>query len=50
MDLVIRDACRTLAVLGTKDNVADIEPLMNHPDPRVKKDALDAIAALKAKP
>lgn len=46
---VKRDACRTLAVLGSKNNVADIEPLLTDPDKRVVKDANDAIFALKAK-
>jgi HEAT repeat protein len=46
---VIRDACRTLAVLGNKDLVPSIEPLLNHPNAAVKKDAQDAIFALRAK-
>ena len=46
---VIRDACRTLAVLGNKSHIAAIEPLLNHADAKVKKDAQDAIFALKAK-
>jgi HEAT repeat protein len=47
---VIRDACRTLAVLGNKDLVPQIEPLLKYPDSKVQKDAMDAIATLKAKP
>jgi len=46
---IIRDACRTLAVLGNKSHIAAIEPLLSHPDDKVKKDAQDAIFALKAK-
>jgi HEAT repeat protein len=47
---VLRDACRTLAVLGEKSLIPQIEPLLAHPDDGVKKDAQDAIYALKAKP
>jgi HEAT repeat protein len=46
---VVRDACRTLAVIGNKDQIPLIEPLLNSPDSRVKKDAQDAIAALRLK-
>ncbi|MBI3881413.1 MAG: hypothetical protein HY301_15285 [Verrucomicrobia bacterium] len=46
---VIRDAARTVAMLGTKANVADLEPLLKHPDAKVQKDAQDAIFALKNK-
>ena len=46
---VVRDACRTVAVLGNKSNIADLEPLLTHPDGKVQKDAQDAINALKAK-
>jgi HEAT repeat protein len=46
---VIRDACRTLAVLGNKDQIPLIEPLLTHPDPKVKKDAQEAIEKLRAK-
>jgi HEAT repeat protein len=46
---VIRDACRTLAVLGTKDNIPAIEEVLSHPSAAVKKDAQDAIFALKNK-
>ena len=46
---VIRDACRTLAVHGTKDNIPAIEPLLNHPVAAVKADAQDAIFKLKNK-
>lgn len=47
---VVRDACRTLAVLGKKDVIPSIEPLLNSPDKAVRKDAQDAIAVLRAKP
>jgi HEAT repeat protein len=46
---VKRDACRTLAVIGSKSNVSDIEPLLQDPDKAVVKDANDAIFTLKAK-
>jgi HEAT repeat protein len=46
---VVRDACRTLAVLGNKDVIPLIEPLLNSPESKVKKDAQDAIAALRSK-
>ena len=46
---VIRDACRTLAVLGNKDLIPSIEPLLNHSDPKVKQDAQDAIYKLRSK-
>ena len=46
---VIRDACRTLAVLGNKDLIPQIEPLLNHPQAAVKKDAQDAIYKLRQK-
>jgi HEAT repeat protein len=46
---VIRDACRTLAIVGTKDQIKSIEPLLTHPEPAVQKDAQDAIFALKNK-
>lgn len=46
---VIRDACRTLAVLGNKDLIANIEPLLKHADKKVQTDAQDAIYKLKNK-
>jgi HEAT repeat protein len=46
---ILRDVCRTLAVLGNKDVIPSLEPLLQHADSKVKKDAQDAIAALKAK-
>jgi hypothetical protein len=46
---VVRDACRTLAVLGNKDVIPLIEPLLNSPDSKVKKDAQDAITTLRSK-
>jgi HEAT repeat protein len=48
-NFVKRDACRTLAVIGDKSLVSDIEPLLSDPDPKVQKDAQDAIDILKAK-
>jgi HEAT repeat protein len=47
---VIRDACRTLAVLGNKDVIASIEPLLKHSRADVRKDAQDAIDLLQARP
>jgi hypothetical protein len=46
---VIRDACRTLAVLGNKSIIPEIEPLLNSPNAAIKRDAQDAIYALKSK-
>ena len=46
---VVRDACRTIAVLGGKEHIPLIEPLLKSADPRIQKDAQDAIFALKAK-
>lgn len=47
---VVRDACRTLAVLGDKKTIASIEPLLKHDRSDVRKDAKNAIAILQAKP
>lgn len=46
---LVRDACRTLAVLGTKDVIPSIEPLLNHARSDVRKDAQNAINALRTK-
>ena len=46
---VMRDACRTLAVIGNKDIIPQIEPLLTNPDKTVRKDAQDAITALRSK-
>lgn len=46
---VIRDACRTLAVLGDKSIVPSIEPLLKDSRKAVSKDAQDAIAILREK-
>jgi hypothetical protein len=46
---VVRDACRTLAVVGDKSVVPSIEPLLQSPDKKIQKDAQDAIFALKNK-
>jgi len=47
---VVRDACRTLAVIGDKSVISAIEPLLASPNPKIKKDAQEAIEQLKAKP
>lgn len=47
---VVRDTCRTLAVIGDKSVIPSIEPLLKDPKSSVVKDAQDAIATLKAKP
>ena len=47
---VVRDACRTLAVIANKDVIPSIEPLLQSKRADVKKDAQDAIDKLKAKP
>jgi hypothetical protein len=44
---VLRDACRTLAVLGDKDAIPSIEPLLQHPEEDVRKDAQKAIDKLR---
>jgi HEAT repeat protein len=46
---VIRDACRTLAVLGNKDVIPEIEPLLKNSNPAIQKDAQDAIYKLQGK-
>jgi hypothetical protein len=46
---VVRDACRTLAVLGNKESIPSIEPLLKHVEPAVRKDAQDAITSLRSK-
>lgn len=46
---VVRDACRTLAVVATKDVIPAIQPLLNNPNKAVQKDAQDAIDKLQAK-
>jgi HEAT repeat protein len=46
---VIRDTCRTLAVIGNKDVIPNIQPLLQDKREDVRKDAQDAIAILKAK-
>jgi HEAT repeat protein len=47
---VIRDACRTLAVLGRKDIVPQIQPLLADNRADVRKDAQNAIFILQMKP
>lgn len=46
---VIRDACRTIAELGGKEHIALLEPLLQHADKKVQKDAQDALFKLKNK-
>lgn len=46
---VLRDSCRTLAVIGNKDVIPAIKPLLDNPDAKVRKDAQDAIDKLNAK-
>jgi len=46
---LMRDACRTLAVIGNKSLIPQIEPLLANPDTKVRKDAQDAITALRSK-
>ncbi len=46
-DNVKRDTCRTLAVIGDKSMVKDIEPLLKSKEPAVVEDAQKAINALK---
>ncbi len=38
-----------LALGDDKANIADLEPLLKHADPKIQKDAQDAIFALNAK-
>jgi HEAT repeat protein len=47
---VVCDACRTLAVIGNKDLVPSIEPLLDDKRENVRKDAQDALEKLRAKP
>ncbi|HEV2691453.1 MAG TPA: HEAT repeat domain-containing protein [Verrucomicrobiae bacterium] len=46
---VVRDTCRTLAVIGDQSVIPAIEPLMKNPKRSVAKDAQDAVVALKGK-
>lgn len=46
---LMRDACRTLAVIGNDGLIPQIEPLLTNPDTKVRKDAQDAITALRSK-
>jgi hypothetical protein len=48
-DHVIRDACRTLAVIANKDVIPYIEPLLKDKRSAVRKDAQKAIDKLRAK-
>jgi hypothetical protein len=47
---VVRDACRTLAVIGDKSVIPSTEPLLTSPDSKIKQDAQDAIQKLQSKP
>ena len=47
---VIRDSCRTLAVIGNRDVIPSIEPLQEHSASDVRKDAQDAIDILNSRP
>jgi HEAT repeat protein len=47
---VVRDACRTLAVLGDDSAIARIELLLQHADKAVQEDAKDTIFQLTRKP
>jgi len=49
-DHVVRDACRTLAVVGDKSVIPEILPLTASPRWDVQADADAAIKALQAKP
>jgi HEAT repeat protein len=46
---LMRDACRTLAAIGNKDLIPQIEPLLKNPERAVRLDAQDAINALQSK-
>jgi len=47
---IVRDTCRTLAVIANKDVIPSIEPLLNDKRPAVRKDAQDAINKLRTDP
>ena len=47
---IIREACRTLAVLGDRSTIEFIMPLLQSSDVAVKADAEDAVFQLKSKP
>jgi HEAT repeat protein len=47
---VVRDACRTLAVVGSKDTIPFLEPLLKNRRADIRKDAHDALDKLRAKP
>jgi hypothetical protein len=46
----VRDCCRTLTVLGNKEIVSSVEPLLSNSNAANRKDAQDAIDKLRAKP
>jgi hypothetical protein len=47
---VLRDACRTLAILGNKATIPVLEPLLKHSKSAVRGDAKDAITKLRTAP
>jgi HEAT repeat protein len=47
---VVRDACRTLAVIGNKDIIPSIQPLLDDKRDDVRRDAQDAVNKLSGKP
>lgn len=47
---VVRDAIRTLGVVGNKETIPAIEPFLRHLKLDVKRDAREAITALEKKP
>ncbi len=46
---VVRDACRTLAVIGNKDTISYIEPLLKSKEADIRLDAKQAIDKLQSK-
>ena len=47
---VVRDACRTLAVVGNRDTISALEPLLHHARSDIRQEAQKAIAALSPPP
>ena len=48
--ILVRDVCRTLAVLEDERLITSIESLLDHADTGVHSDAIDALFLLKDKP
>ncbi len=46
---VVRESCRTLAVLGNKQTIIYLEPLLKEMDGGIQSDARKAIETLRAK-